>query len=484
MAEKLQSRLKASLQSVARSTAETFDKGYDRLLDRRVCLGVTGFSGSGKSTFITSLIHQLRHFPEATLPAFSPALQGRLLGVEVHSMNGAGQKDFPFTKAQKALSGGVQQWPESTRNLSSCLLELRLKPRKTHFGFSARKVERLFVEIRDYPGEWLLDLPLLGMNFQQWCLDCQSLYRESPRRELLGDLFIELAELDPFAIADMDLIESLHQRFITFLQQCSHPDTGLSLVQPGRFLLSGDSKPPVFLPLLTPKLKQLNPEDWKNADDNSYIKVLEKAYNQYLNEQVEPFYKEHFSGIDRQVVLVDVLKALNVGKYSMEDMQLALTRVLDSFQFGQNSLLSRLFSPRIEKVLFVASKIDQVLPEQHENVRALTAAIVQSAYRKATFEQVDVQCEATASVRATTIYQKNDRAMLQGLFINDDESVPGLMAHPDIPSTLPDDQGWQRFQSWRLRKLLPPANLQLTDGGALPHIRLDVVIRELIGDKC
>ncbi len=461
---------------------KTLDKGYDRLMDRRICLGVTGFSGSGKSTFITSLIHQLRHFPDATLPAFSPALQGRLLGVDIHSMQGSGQKDFPFSDGQEALSEGAQRWPDSTRTLSSCLLELRLKPRKRQFGFATRKVERLFVEIRDYPGEWLLDLPLLSMSFQQWCLDCQSLFRESARRELLGSLFDDLAELDPLAEMDKTTVESLHKRYVAFLHNCS--SSGLSLLQPGRFILPGEVTSPVFIPLLSSTLKKLDKENWNKATENSYIKVLESAYNRYLNEQVKPFYREQFTGIDRQVVLVDVLKALNLGRHSMGDMQLALTRVLDSFQFGQNSLISRLFNPRIEKVLFVASKIDQVLPDQHENVRALTAAIVQSAYRKATFEQVDVQCEATASVRATTVFNNNGRAMLQGLFVNEDEAVPGLMAHPDIPQTLPGEGDWQRFKGWRLRPLLPPANLRLTEGGNLPHIRLDVVIRELLGDKC
>ena len=103
-------QLKGGLKSVKKSTgilvrdsASNIEKIWDRLRDRRICLGVTGFSGSGKSTFLTSFIHQLMHFPQATLPAFSPILQERILGVELHFPESSEGASFDYASGQLAL---------------------------------------------------------------------------------------------------------------------------------------------------------------------------------------------------------------------------------------------------------------------------------------------------------------------------------------------------------------------------------------------
>ena len=104
--------------SLAHTTGETLSYSMNRLMDRRICLGVTGLSGSGKTTLINSLLHQLRHYPDAALAAFSPALQGRLLGVNISPL---GQIPlFPNEAGLDALTRG--HWPEATRHESGCLV--------------------------------------------------------------------------------------------------------------------------------------------------------------------------------------------------------------------------------------------------------------------------------------------------------------------------------------------------------------------------
>ena len=194
--------MKGVLKSVQKSTGKLarhsvsgIEKTWDRLQDRRICLGVTGFSGSGKSTFLTSFIHQLIHFPQATLPAFSPALQERILGAELHFPENGESASFDYISGIKSLSSSPPQWPLPTSGLSSLVIEIRYKPKKRLLSIPGRRLNRLFVEIRDYPGEWLLDLPMLGMSF----FDYLNRYRIRHAMDLLtkhhdhGDVILNIA---------------------------------------------------------------------------------------------------------------------------------------------------------------------------------------------------------------------------------------------------------------------------------------------------
>ncbi len=58
-------------------------------------------------------------------------------------------------------------WPESTRRTSELRLTLEFE-RDSGFG---RRTSQLTIDLIDYPGEWLLDLPLLGKSYQRWSQD-------------------------------------------------------------------------------------------------------------------------------------------------------------------------------------------------------------------------------------------------------------------------------------------------------------------------
>ncbi len=51
--------------------------------------------------------------------------------------------------------------------------------------------------------------------------------------------------------------------------------------------------------------------------------------------------------------------------------------ILQRFQYGPVSWWQRLFKPRINKVLFAASKADQLTPEQHKNLTLLLQQLLQ-----------------------------------------------------------------------------------------------------------
>ena len=469
--------LKASLKqasekarNLGHTTAESLSSGVDRLLDRRICLGVTGFSGSGKTTMITSLIHQLRYYPDAVLAALPPALQDRLLGVRLSHLKGL--PFFPYEQGATALSSG--RWPKATRQESGCQLEIKYRTRRGIIPGRKPGIGRLFLEIRDYPGEWLLDLPLLAMSYSDWCLQ----FRKSLDQNTLHAFPERLKALDPTeVITDVEL-EALWQQQLDYLKVCQQK--GMTLIQPGRLLHIQPDSPEnqcPFIPL--PGLPELTEEQRLNAPENALFKRCEKNYQHYLEQWVEPFYKNTFQKVDRQLVLIDVLKGLNQGQASLDNLRLGLTQVLQSFEYGQNSLIRRLINPRVDRAVFAASKIDQVLPDQHEQVRSLTAALVKEAQRRATFNEIDVRCEAVAAVRSTTHVEYAGQTALKG----NTADGPGILRHPPIPEQLPDHEYWQSAEPWQLRRLLPPSGLKLHNGDRLPHIRLDSVLNDLLGDK-
>ena len=458
---------------LAISTADSLSSGVDRLFDRRICLGITGFSGSGKTTMITSLVHQLRYYPEAALTAFPPALQNRLLGVDVSPLGSLPL--FPYTTGVERLSDA--HWPETTRQESACVIEIKYRTRKSLIPGKHSGIGRLFLEIHDYPGEWLLDLPLLEMSYADWCLQFHNQLKTSPvpgSQKLLD----QLLELDPLRPVSDFTLNALWQQLLDYLHTCQQH--GMTQIQPGRLLHakpdSPESQTP-FIPL--PKVIELTQEQLEEAPENALFKLCQGHYQHYLQRWVKPFYRNTFQKVDRQVVLVDVLNALNQGEEAMNDLCLALTRVLHSFEYGQNSLIRKLFHPRVDRVAFAASKIDQVLPDQHEQVRNLTASLVREAQRRATFNNIDVRCEAVAAVRSTTCVEYQGQTHLKG----NTHSGPGLLKHPSIPEQYPGDEDWQRLGHWQLRQLLPPSGLKLHNGGRLPHIRLDSLLNDLLGDK-
>ena len=107
---------------------------FDKLRDRRLCLGITGLSQSGKSTFITSLINQLLQHEKSKLPGFSPALTARLLSVKVHPLKDNDLPQFPYNEYFKGIASKNPVWPKSTTDVSGCLLELKLSRSKNKFN--------------------------------------------------------------------------------------------------------------------------------------------------------------------------------------------------------------------------------------------------------------------------------------------------------------------------------------------------------------
>ena len=92
---------------------------------------------------------------------------GRIAGARLAPQPHDAVPRFDYENHVRALID-ERRWPESTRQIS----ELRLV-----IDYQSRNgaMRTLTLDIVDYPGEWLLDLPLLGKSYEQW--SAESLQR-------------------------------------------------------------------------------------------------------------------------------------------------------------------------------------------------------------------------------------------------------------------------------------------------------------------
>ena len=147
----------------------------NRGLDRTLRIAVTGLSRSGKTAFITSLMNQMLHINRVDnghLPLFDAARQHRILAVQRVPQLDLSIPRFDYEGNLNALSQEPPIWPQSTRGVSETRLAIRYQ-RSNGLLRHLKEKGTLYLDIFDYPGEWLLDLPLLDLGFEQWSLELQ-----------------------------------------------------------------------------------------------------------------------------------------------------------------------------------------------------------------------------------------------------------------------------------------------------------------------
>ena len=469
-------RTRKTLEQTLFTGKERLEAHWQRLVEHRVCIGITGFSGSGKSTLITSLINQLLQHEKAQLPGFSPVLGGRLLWAKLHPGAPGIAQEFPYNAYYQGLACDKPQWPESTRDISASSLELRIRRASTSANPLRSKDYSLWVELRDYPGEWLLDLALADLSFIDWCNLCQARFDAHLQLPLLQ----ELRSLNPLATADPSHLSHLAERFAQFAQEGLAQAPDLRFVMPGRYLIHqgfSPSKMP-FVPLF---LRQCQRAHLLEASSDSYFACMASAFERYKQQWVKPFVEQAFSGLDRQLVLVDVINSLHQGPNYLDALVEALASVSEAFEYGKQWPFLQWAMPKIDKVVFAATKIDQVVAAEHEAVRQFLGLLVKKAYLTSAQQGAKPHTEALAAVRATTEEQHGKYPGILGL--SSEGEALGYV-HPTMPSAWPRDEHWPTYTQWSLPKLKPPRGLHYRNADVLPHIRLDSLLETLLGDQC
>ncbi|MFZ0569625.1 MAG: YcjX family protein, partial [Rhodomicrobium sp.] len=354
----------------------------------------------------------------------------------------------------------------------------------------------MHLDIVDYPGEWLLDVPLLDLSYEAWSRQAVALAREAPRANAARDWLGFLAATDALCTRDEQTAQKGAELFTQYLRKCREEELSLSSLPPGRFLMPGDlagSPAFTFFPLDIP--------DGVAAPGESLWAMMARRYKSYKTHVVQPFFRDHFARLDRQIVLADVLTAINAGPDAVADLERALTEILRCFRQGQNGWLSMLGGRRIDRIVFAATKADHLHHANHDRLEAILRLIAGKSIERASFVGAEVRAFALASLRATR----------EGQARAGNETLPCIVGTPlegerlgervfggseelaIFPGDLPEDPALAVSPEWltsgrapaHFVRFRPPKQPALEFGRAavLPHIRLDRALNFLIGDK-
>ncbi|MEM1370731.1 MAG: YcjX family protein [Pseudomonadota bacterium] len=459
-------------------------------------LGVTGLSRAGKTVFITSLVHCLlsaRPKPPlrviSRLPRFRAYLQP--------------QPDddvarFAYEGHLAALTGPNPTWPEGTRHVSQLRLTFEWAASDT-----ARQLvglnRRLNIDIIDYPGEWLIDLAMLDQTFAEWSRDALLLAKQAPRSPETEALLAFVKDTPPTFAADEGKAIEGAKLFHDHLSALRNRDGLRGLIGPGRFLLPGDLAGSPLLTFYPLKFTQ----ETDKAKAGSHHALLEKRFESYKTHVVKPFFERHFARIDRQIVLVDALHAINAGAEGLRELEHGLAGVLKAFRPGANSWLSLLLGRRIDRIAFAVSKADHLHHTSHSKLEALLKQVVSRAQQRAHGAGATTTSVALAALRSTKDVEKQERGKtyhcLSGApvagSILDGRTYDGLRQRVVFPGDLPDDPlaafdpdvcGPEHFQ---FVDFAPPQLAQaldaqdaITAGPDWPHIGLDRLLAFMVED--
>src|SRR5689334_23066651 len=221
----------ATVADEARLAARALADFAGHVVHPTVRLGVTGLSGAGKTVFITALVHHLLH--GGRLPVFEALASGRIARARLEPQPDDAVPRFDYETHLRALTE-ERRWPESTSRISE--LRLVIEYQSARSG----RDRMLTLDIVDYPGEWLLDLPLLTTSYAQWSADTLKLSRNGPRAGLAADWHRHLATLDPAAPEDEQAAREAARLFTQYLRACRDERYAMRLLPPGRFLMPGD----------------------------------------------------------------------------------------------------------------------------------------------------------------------------------------------------------------------------------------------------
>ena len=477
----------------ARLAARAFFEFSGHLFDPTIRLGVTGLSQAGKTVFITALVHGLLR--GGRFPVFEALATGRIASADLAPQPDDAVPRFDYESYVNALLT-ERRWPASTRQISELRVVVEYQSQSGH-------QRRLTLDIVDYPGEWLLDLPLLAKSYETWATESLHLSRQSPRARLAAEWHSYLATLSPERAEDEQAALQASRLFTEYLKACRDEHYAMSLLPPGRFLMPGDLAGTPALTFTPLELSKEGP-----APTGSLWAMMRRRYEAYKEVVVRPFFHDHFARLDRQIVLVDVLAAINAGPDAVLDLEGALAAVLDCFRAGRRTFLSALLRPRIDRILLAASKADRLHHTSHDRLEAILKRLAGPAVSKAEFAGATVNVVALATVRAT-----REATVLRGR-----ERLPAIIGVPEtgeivaektfdgeteaalFPGDLPPDPN-ELFRNdehafrglgatspqqadFRFLRMRPPV-LELTenDTPVLPHIRLDRALQFLIGDR-
>ena len=453
-------------------------------------LGVTGLARAGKTIYITSLIHNL--LTNAKMPEFEAMAQGRLIGAKLVEHPNKAIPRFAYEQHLADLTNNTPKWPKSTNRISQIRIKLKYQSKdwlKSRLG-AKNGLSELNIDIIDYPGEWLLDLPLLSLSFEQFSEQALKRASQASSKNQAKDFLVALKKIDANKEANETDAQILSDSFKQYLTDSRKDGLALSTLPPGRFLLPGDM---LDSPALT--FSPLTLQEKSNRD--SLYAMFKRRYEAYKTHVIRPFFRDHFARLDRQIILIDALQALNAGASATLDLQSALSETLSCFRIGSNNFISHIIAKKIDKIAIAATKADHLHHTSHQQLAAIVNSLAANATKNAKFSGAEVKAFALASIRTTSEETRIEEGEKLNMIVGtpqkgeklDDQTFDGKSEIALFPGDLPkkpesifDDK--TNDIELNFLRFLPQKKLKLNKNGEviLPQIRLDQTLEYLIGD--
>ncbi|GGC52258.1 hypothetical protein GCM10011504_33350 [Siccirubricoccus deserti] len=435
----------------------------------RIRLAVTGLTRAGKTVFLTSLLANLLAAGRGhrTLPALESAAGGRLRAVRPVPAGIEGLPRFDVSAHLAALAADPPAWPARTEDLSTLALTLELDRAGMLGGLLGRRL--LTLELLDYPGEWLLDLPMLGQGYAAWSAAALARLRRGAAAEAVGAFLAFAGALPQEAPAEDSLIRRGHGLYRAALLAC-RDQLGYRFLQPGRVLNPGPrGETPVFwfFPLPHPVRGDL-------------AALMARRHAAYVEAQRVEFFEPFFRRFDRQAVLVDVLGALHAGPAAFADTAEAIAAIAGALRYG-GGWLDRLTGAGVARVAFVATKADHVPARQRDALAALLGHLVAAPQERVGTAGVATSVHTLASIRCT----EDAVATLEGRPVAAVRGVlPGGRVAKVYPGEIPlrpPEPGFWEHGFFEMPEFQPP-RLDPAGAAGVPHLGLDALLAALIGD--
>ncbi len=436
----------------------------------RIRLAVTGLTRAGKTVFLTSLVANLLAAGRGarTLPALQEAAGGRLSAVHLVPAGAEAMPRFDVHGHINALAEDPPAWPDRTEDLSTLELTLRVERASMLGGLLGARTVTL--ELLDYPGEWLLDLPMLDQSFEAWSAATLARLRTPERLPATAEFLAWLDALPPDAPEEESLARRGYGLYRDALRAC-RDRLGFRFLQPGRVLNPGPrGEAPIlwFFPL---------PETHRGG----LATLLRRRHGAYVEEQQERFFDPFFRRFQRQAVLVDVLGALHAGPAAFADTEEALAAIAAALR-GQEGFLARLLGIGTARIAFVATKADHVPARQRQALVSLLGHLVQAPQSGAAAAGAATGVHAIAAIRCTedamTTLEGRPVGAVRGLLL--EGGRPAKVFPGEVPLSPPDAGFWEHAY-FEMPAFQPP-RIDPAGRVGVPHLGLDTMLAWLIGD--
>jgi hypothetical protein len=425
---------------------------------------VTGLSRSGKSTLFTSLMAQLMQRAQGqmthdSLPFLSALPANRVEKVALYAVDGV--PFFPYQQNMQALV--ARQWPAPTTQISAFALEVSLR-RSSRLMQKALSHERFRFMIYDYPGEWLMDLPMAHKSYSDWSAQVMAQQQSEPQLSLAKDWQQALTHCDFDLEPTPERVTALVDAYRQYLSKAKAD--GVSILQPGALLLPPDGYDWTdcgFCPL---------PSKVTCDKVHPWFVLFNQHYQRFIKQWVKPFSESFFSHADKQIMLLDPLEGLHYGRDYLAEMKEAMSHLTSSFVYGKRRWYEKLHKKAgITQVAFVASKADLIPHVEYDNLRSLLTALTQGA--RSHFSH-DVAFEHFLVASLVAAHASEDG---QSLIYKDVSGATIRARFSPIPTRLSE---WQATDVYPYLRALPP---KINSEADMRSINLDKLLDYMMKDE-